>query len=70
MQSAMNEAAARAVMNQMFYDPFSVNPQGYNQFVILNVSRDNIVADTLREISQYDSRDLKKPLRVGIAILM
>ncbi|XP_017765568.1 PREDICTED: probable E3 ubiquitin-protein ligase HERC4 isoform X2 [Eufriesea mexicana] len=64
MHSAMNKAAARAVINQLFYNPFSVNPQGYNQFVVINVSRNNIVADTLREISQYDSTDLKKPLRV------
>lgn len=62
MQSAMNEAATLAVMNQMFFDPFSI--PHHNQFVILNVSRENIVADTLRELSQYNSSDLKKPLRV------
>ncbi|XP_068967213.1 probable E3 ubiquitin-protein ligase HERC4 [Bombus flavifrons] len=64
MQSAMNEAATRAVMNQIFLDPFSVDPRHHNQFVILNVSRENIVADTLRELAQYNSSDLKKPLRV------
>ncbi|CAL7935973.1 unnamed protein product [Xylocopa violacea] len=63
MQSAMNEAATRAVMNQIF-DPFSMDAQQHTQFVILNVSRENIVADTLRELSQYNSSDLKKPLRV------
>lgn len=61
----MNEAATLAVMNQMFFDPFSI--PHHNQFVILNVSRENIVADTLRELSQYNSSDLKKPLRVSIS---
>ena len=64
MQSAMNEAATRAVMNQMFFDPFSIDSRQHNQFVMLNVSRENIVADTLMELSHYDSSDLKKPLRV------
>lgn len=70
MQSAMNEAATRAVMNQIFLDPFSVDPRHHNQFVILNVSRENIVADTLRELAQYNSSDLKKPLRVSIIIIL
>ncbi|XP_076648302.1 HECT and RLD domain containing E3 ubiquitin ligase 4 [Halictus rubicundus] len=64
MQSAMNEAATRAVMNQMFFDLFSANAGPHIQFVILNVSRERIVQDTLTELSQYDSSDLKKPLRV------
>lgn len=68
MQSAMNEAATRAVMNQMFFDPFSTNSRHHNQFLMLNVSRENIVADTLMELSHYDSSDLKKPLRVSIII--
>nr|XP_031849691.1 probable E3 ubiquitin-protein ligase HERC4 isoform X1 [Nomia melanderi] len=64
MQSAMNEAATRAVMNQMFFDPFSINTSEHIQFVMLNVSRERIVEDTLIELSHYDSSDLKKPLRV------
>ncbi|XP_076666112.1 HECT and RLD domain containing E3 ubiquitin ligase 4 isoform X2 [Andrena cerasifolii] len=64
MQSAMNEAATRAVMNQLFFDPFSANSRNHNQFLMLKVSRENIVADTLMELSHYDSSDLKKPLRV------
>lgn len=64
MQSAMNEAATRAsIIHQIFFDPFSI-ARHHNQFVTLNVSRENIVADTLRELAQYDSSDLKKPLRV------
>ncbi|XP_053977184.1 probable E3 ubiquitin-protein ligase HERC4 isoform X1 [Hylaeus volcanicus] len=64
MQSAMNEAATRAVTHQMFFDPFSVNAHHNIQFLLLNVSRENIVADTLLELSRYSSTDLKKPLRV------
>lgn len=66
MQSAMNEAATRAVMNQMFFDPLSADARHHHQFVILVVSRENIVTDTLRELSHYNSSDLKKPLRVSI----
>lgn len=67
MQSAMNEAATRAsIIHQIFFDPFSIDARHHTQFVILNVSRENIVADTLRELAQYDSSDLKKPLRVSI----
>ncbi|XP_017798859.1 PREDICTED: probable E3 ubiquitin-protein ligase HERC4 [Habropoda laboriosa] len=64
MQSAMNEAATRAVINQIFFDPSSALSRDHNQFVILNVSRENIVPDTLLALSQYTSSDLKKPLRV------
>lgn len=66
MQSAMHEAVSRAVRDIMF-GLASVNPQHYNQFVILNVSRNDIVQDTLTQLSQYDSSELKKPLRVGIS---
>ncbi|XP_076248934.1 HECT and RLD domain containing E3 ubiquitin ligase 4 isoform X2 [Calliopsis andreniformis] len=63
MQSAMNEAATRAAMNQMFFDTFS-DSSVHAPFLMLNVSRENIVADTLLELSRYNSSDLKKPLRV------
>ncbi|XP_024937570.1 probable E3 ubiquitin-protein ligase HERC4 isoform X3 [Cephus cinctus] len=66
MQSAMNEAASRAITH-MLLAPFpanNVNARQHNQFVMLNVSRENLVDDTLRELSQYDSSDLKKPLKV------
>lgn len=63
MQSAMHEAASRVVRDIMF-GLTNANPQLYNQFVILNVSRNNIVQDTLAQLSQYDSSELKKPLRV------
>lgn len=66
MQSAMNEAATRAI-TQMLFHPYPANGADtrlHNQFVTLNVSRENIVQDTLFELSHYDSSDLKKPLRV------
>lgn len=64
MHSAMSEAATRATLNQMFLDPFSTDSRQHDQFMIMNVSRENIVEDTLRELSGYHSSDLKKPLRV------
>lgn len=66
MQSAMNEAATRAI-TQMLFNPYpanSMDARHHNQFVMLNVSRENIVQDTLLELYHYDSSDLKKPLRV------
>ncbi|KAK0090592.1 hypothetical protein PV325_010558 [Microctonus aethiopoides] len=61
--SAMTDAAARAIT--FITNPFLNNdPRQMSQYFMLNVSRENIVADTLRELSEHDSRDLKKPLRV------
>ncbi|XP_011296686.1 probable E3 ubiquitin-protein ligase HERC4 isoform X3 [Fopius arisanus] len=58
MHSAMNEAASRNIFLS------GAAPLSARQFLILNVSRENIVADTLRELSEHNSSDLKKPLRV------
>ncbi|XP_058798265.1 probable E3 ubiquitin-protein ligase HERC4 [Phymastichus coffea] len=63
MQVAMNVAASRTLTN-MFFSAFHPINTEHPQFVTLNVSRENIVADTLRELSEYSSDDLKKPLRV------
>ncbi|XP_012221196.1 probable E3 ubiquitin-protein ligase HERC4 isoform X2 [Linepithema humile] len=63
MQSAMHEAATRVVRDIMFGTTNS-NIQQYRQFVILNVSRNNLVSDALTQLQQYDSSELKKPLRV------
>lgn len=63
----MNEAATRAI-TQMLFHPYPANSMDarlHNQFVTLNVSRENIVQDTLLELSHYDPSDLKKPLRVS-----
>lgn len=34
------------------------------QFIVLNVTRENIVQDTIRELAQYTANDLKKPLKI------
>lgn len=66
MQSAMNEAASRAIRHILFNLNPNIDARQHNQFVILNVSRENIVADTLTQLDEYDSSELKKPLRVNI----
>lgn len=35
-----------------------------SQFIVLNVTRENLVQDTIREIARYSQNDLKKPLKV------
>lgn len=61
MQDAMQSAAHQALF-AMFLSPVSAG--SITQFVVLNVTRDNIVEDTLRELSNVDPSDLKKPLKV------
>lgn len=39
-------------------------PTAICQYIILNVSRERIVEDTIREISHYGPSDLKKPLKI------
>ncbi|KAJ8938616.1 hypothetical protein NQ314_011425 [Rhamnusium bicolor] len=63
MQNAMHNAAQQALLSML------LSPQGIhsiNQFLVLNVTRDHIVDDALRELSQVNPSDLKKPLRVFI----
>lgn len=38
-----------------------------NIYIVLNVTRENIVEDTIRELTNYTSADLKKPLKVKFA---
>lgn len=59
MQSAMHSAAANNILS-FFGVPVNV-------FIVLNVTRTNIVADTIRELTRYTSEDLKKPLKVKFA---
>lgn len=59
MHTAMQSATAHTFISML-----SNAPAPLEQFVVLNVTRDNIVADTLREIVQYGGNDLKKPLKV------
>ncbi|XP_057653179.1 probable E3 ubiquitin-protein ligase HERC4 isoform X1 [Diorhabda carinulata] len=64
MQKAMSEAAERAVIAML------LAPQtrhAINSYLVLNVTRENIVDDALRELSEVDPHDLKKPLRVKFA---
>ncbi|XP_043288767.1 probable E3 ubiquitin-protein ligase HERC4 isoform X2 [Venturia canescens] len=65
MHSAMSEAATRALTHMLFapYPSGSVDAR-HGQFITFNVSRENLVADTLAQLSLYESSDLKKPLRV------
>lgn len=61
MQQAMQAAATRAFTQLLFMD----GTDGLiNQFIELNVSRENMVEDTIRELSHYTQYDYKKPLKV------
>lgn len=55
----MNEAATQGLFMFTSGIPFAVS-----QFITLVVSRENIVNDTLRELSHYGPQDLKKPLKI------
>lgn len=37
------------------------------QFIVLNVTRENLVQDSLRELMRYGTGDLKKPLKVSLS---
>lgn len=65
MQTAMNEAASRVVRDMML-GTAALNFEQYSQFVVLHVSRNSIVNDTLEQLFKYDSTELKRPLRVSI----
>ena len=67
MQDAMNSAVHR-VITQMFFS--NADSGSISQFLDIHVSRDNIVGDTLRELSEHPESDLKKPLRVCDAVLV
>jgi len=54
-------------------DRYSFLPQAFNffnygmpisQFIVLNVTRENLVQDSLRELQRYTQSDLKKPLKI------
>ncbi|XP_046391938.1 probable E3 ubiquitin-protein ligase HERC4 isoform X1 [Ischnura elegans] len=61
MQSAVNEAASRALPFLLFGGGSSISQM---HFLILEVSRENLVGDTLAQLQSLDTRDLKKPLKV------
>lgn len=61
MDMAMSQAATRAFAS-MFLGPI-VLP--VNAYMVLEVSRENLVADALRELVEMTTNDLKKPLKVS-----
>ncbi len=63
MQDAMNSAVQRVITN-MFFSP--MGSASISQFLDIHVSRNNIVEDTIRELSEHQTSDLKKPLRVSM----
>ncbi|KAF7994791.1 hypothetical protein HCN44_004263 [Aphidius gifuensis] len=62
MNSAMHEGVTRGlpirILSSLLHNPFQLH------LLTLNVSRDNIVADTLKELTEKSPNDLKKPLKV------
>lgn len=58
MQSAMHTAASRTMLGSL------AGQEPVSQFILLNVTRDNLVEDTLRELMNHSTGDLKKPLKV------
>ncbi|KAL1509492.1 hypothetical protein ABEB36_004214 [Hypothenemus hampei] len=61
MHNAMQSAAQQAIMAAIFSPTRAAS---INQFLVLNVTREHIVQDTLRELSAVSSNDLKKPLKI------
>lgn len=62
MRSAMNQATSDMLASFFLFD---IADPSLTQFLELHVSRNNIVEDTLRELSNYGERDFKKPLKVS-----
>lgn len=60
MQSAMQRAATSGILNSLFGN----HSADISQFVTFEVTRNNLVHDTIREIMQHRPQDLKKPLKV------
>ncbi|XP_059098839.1 probable E3 ubiquitin-protein ligase HERC4 isoform X1 [Tigriopus californicus] len=61
MQKAVHEARSTAMLSN-FFVPI-IDPD-QTSFLILHVSRDNIVTDTLTQIRLASRSDLKKPLKI------
>lgn len=62
MQKAMSEAASRLITRLLFAPSLDVTE---DQFLLLHVTRENIVQNTIDQLTMYSSTDLKKPLRVS-----
>ncbi|CAG2062424.1 unnamed protein product, partial [Timema podura] len=61
MQSAMNQAATQA-LTSMIFAPSQTH--SISAFLQLFVDRNNLVQDTIRELTKYNTSELKKPLKV------
>ncbi|XP_045467862.1 probable E3 ubiquitin-protein ligase HERC4 isoform X2 [Harmonia axyridis] len=61
MQDAMQYAAQEALIS-MLMQPYHITI--LNQYLFLNVSRESLVEDALRELQSVDPADLRKPLKV------
>lgn len=57
----MHQAQHNVLTNFFLYGHQS---EDASQFVVFNVTRENLVEDTIREICMFHPRDLKKPLKV------
>lgn len=62
MHNAMSQAATLALTNLLFTRALGTTVE---QFLVLHVTRDNIVQDTIHQLIFLNSTDLKKPLRVS-----
>ena len=66
MQTAMNEATSRAITQMLLATLIGSGTSNENEvFLMLEVSRENIVNDTLSKLAQYETHDLKRPLKVS-----
>nr|CAD7579788.1 unnamed protein product [Timema californicum] len=61
MQSAMNHAATQALTSMLFAPS---QTHSISAFLQLFVDRNNLVQDTIRELTKYNTSELKKPLKV------
>uniref|UniRef100_A0A1B0DQI6 HECT-type E3 ubiquitin transferase n=1 Tax=Phlebotomus papatasi TaxID=29031 RepID=A0A1B0DQI6_PHLPP len=59
MHNAMQSATTDIFMQMMAGGPQSLNP-----FMTLNVTRNNLVQDTIDELSRYNANEFKRPLRI------
>lgn len=62
-QHLQMQQAVHAAQTQLSFVDYLMGGS-VEQCMVLTVSRDNLVADTIREIRNYSQRDFKKPLKV------
>ncbi|GAB0092566.1 probable E3 ubiquitin-protein ligase HERC4 [Sergentomyia squamirostris] len=59
MHNAMQNATAEGLLQMVIGGQSSVNP-----YLSINVTRENLVQDTINELSRYNPSEYKRPLRV------